>query len=88
MVSNDFSFAMVNHATGLAECWGDVKYGGDCSGVNFAGVRQVGMELRVCSDSWQMSISQMSWPQKLVNLFSVGGVFGVLFVYIYIYIHT
>ncbi|CAK9033666.1 Uncharacterized protein SCF082_LOCUS20579 [Durusdinium trenchii] len=41
VVSNDFSFAMVNHATGLAECWGDVKYGGDCSGVNFAGVRQV-----------------------------------------------
>lgn len=46
MVSNDFSFAMVNHATGLAECWGDVKYGGDCSAVDFAGVLQVGMELR------------------------------------------
>lgn len=50
MVSNDFSFAMVNHATGLAECWGDVKYGGDCSAVDFAGVLQVGMELRVHSD--------------------------------------
>ncbi|CAK9092494.1 Uncharacterized protein SCF082_LOCUS43524, partial [Durusdinium trenchii] len=39
--SNGFSFAMVNHATGLAKCWGDVKYGGDCSAVDFTGVTQV-----------------------------------------------
>lgn len=41
VVSNDFSFAMVNVASGLAACWGDAKYGGNCSSVDFTGVLQV-----------------------------------------------
>ena len=38
VVSNDVAFALVNFATGLADCWGDSRFGGDCAAVNFQNV--------------------------------------------------
>ncbi len=42
VVSNDYAFAMVNLATGLGACWGDSRFGGDCSVVDFNGVTKAG----------------------------------------------
>eukprot|EP00435_Cladocopium_sp_Y103_P058542 s185_g20.t1 len=46
VVYNDYSFAMVNLASGLGECWGDSRFGGDCSSVNFTGVTKVSANAR------------------------------------------
>jgi hypothetical protein len=44
VVYNDYSFAMVNLASGLGECWGDSRFGGDCSSVDFTGVTKAGAD--------------------------------------------
>merc|ERR1712151_60111 len=36
-----YAFMALNKNTGEAQCWGEVSRGGDCSGMNFAGVTDV-----------------------------------------------
>ena len=42
VASNDYAFAMVNLASGLGACWGDSRFGGDCSALDFNGVTKAG----------------------------------------------